>query len=99
MNEALPFFVLGLLLAAGWLIALIGFLTARDSGRFGRPRWPARYPAGPRHHRSIFGDVCALLAAVVMVAALMSRPVSEAEWDASCRRHWEPGGEEEQVRT
>ena len=52
MNEALPFFILGLLLAAGWLIALIGMLTAR-------------YPAGPG--RGIFGDACGRLAAALLV--------------------------------
>lgn len=56
MNEALPFFVFGLLLAAGWLIALIGMLTSRDDGSAGPPRWPARYPAPPRREPSDDGE-------------------------------------------
>jgi hypothetical protein len=84
-------------LAVGAVIALIGFLTARDDGSAVPPRWPVRYPAGPR--RSIFGDVRRRLAAVVIAAAVMSGPVSEAEWDAACRRHWQPGDEETEVRT
>jgi hypothetical protein len=84
-------------LAVGAGIALTGFLTARDDGSAGRPRWPARYPAGPR--RDIYGDVRKCLAAVVIAAAVMSGPVSEAEWDAACRRHRQPGDEETEVAT
>jgi hypothetical protein len=83
--------------AIGILVALAGFLTARDDGSAGRPRWPSRYPAGPR--RSIFGYVRKFLVAVVIAAAVMSGPVSEAEWDAACRHHWQPGDEETEVRT
>jgi formylglycine-generating enzyme required for sulfatase activity len=84
-------------LAVGVGIALIGFLTARDDGSAGRPRWPARYPAGPR--RDIYGGVRKCLVAVVIAAALMSRPVTEAEWDAACRRHRQPGSDETEART
>jgi hypothetical protein len=39
--------IIGLPVTAGLLIALTGFLTARDDGSAGRPRWPGRYPARP----------------------------------------------------
>ena len=43
MNYVLPAFIAGLL-----MVPVFGFLTARDSGRIGWPRWPSRYPARPR---------------------------------------------------
>ena len=70
-------------------VALLVLITAGDDRGIHRPRWPARYPAGPR--RDIFGDVRRVAAAAF---------VSDEDWTTRCERAgWEPGDEGEQVRT
>jgi hypothetical protein len=87
VNFALPVFILGLA-----MVPVFGFLTARDSGRIGWPRWPARYP-----RKSNYGDMRARARAF---AVAVVKPITEEEWDRFCRGHgWQPGDEEEQVRT